>query len=210
MHTIKNLLAKYVGFLTAILAPLGVWGLFGFAIADSAFYGAPLDVVYAGYVATKPSYLLWYMIMGSAGSAVGSLFPYWLGWKGGEIALAKRVSKERFERIRQHFIEKEFWALAVPAMLPPPTPFKLLVFSAGVFEMGVWEFLGSIVVGRMVRFAIIGVVVWKFPALVVVFKQHAIWSSIGVLIILIVGFWYIWRSWNRPVLELEREVTRKT
>ena len=209
MKTIKAFLAKYVGFLIAVLKPLGMWGLFGFALVDSAFYGAPLDVVFAGYVTAKPSYLLWYMIMASAGSAVGSLIPYWLGWKGGEIALAKRVSKERFERIRLHFQEKEFWALAIPAMLPPPTPFKLLVFSAGVFEMPFWDFLGSIFLGRMARFAVLGILVWKFPQVFAVMKQHAVWSGIIVGLILLIGFWLIWRSWQRPVVELEQELEHK-
>jgi membrane protein YqaA with SNARE-associated domain len=209
LKTIKTLLAKYIAFLDKLFLPLGVWGVFGFAIADSAFYGAPLDIVVATYVATNHANTLWYLIMASAGSAVGSLVPYALGWKGGEMALAKRVSKERFERIRKDFEEKEFWALVIPSMLPPPFPFKVMVFAAGVFEMKIWQFLASIFVGRMVRFGILALIVIKFPQLLVAAKQHpAVGTSLALLTVAL-GLWLMWRFWKRPVVELEHELEHK-
>ncbi|MFT3971939.1 MAG: hypothetical protein QM699_00205 [Amaricoccus sp.] len=38
-------------------------------------------------------------------------------------------------RIRDRFEKQEFFAIMIPAMLPPPTPMKLFEFAAGVFEM---------------------------------------------------------------------------
>ena len=39
-----------------------------------------------------------------------------------------------------------------PAMLPPPTPFKLFVLAAAVSEMSFVHFLLAIFCGRVVRF----------------------------------------------------------
>ena len=73
--------------------------------------------------------------MAAAGSAVGGLLPYGLGRAGGELFLLKRINRQRFEAMRTRFESQEFWALAIPSMLPPPTPWKVVVFAAGVFEM---------------------------------------------------------------------------
>ena len=63
------------------------------------------------------------------------LLPYILGRAGGELFLLKRVNRERYDRLRIRFEKQEFLAMAIPSMLPPPTPWKLFVFAAGVFEM---------------------------------------------------------------------------
>src|ERR1700678_3049584 len=39
----------------------------------------------------------------------------------------------------------------VPSMLPPPTPWKLFVFGAGVFEMKTANFLLAVFCGRLIR-----------------------------------------------------------
>ena len=44
-----------------------------------------------------------------------------------------------------------------PAMLPPPTPFKLFVLAASIFEMRFWHFLLAIFAGRFVRFFVLSV-----------------------------------------------------
>ena len=172
-----------------MLQPLGSWGIFAVAILDSAAFGIPLDPVVAGYVYAHPAKIWLYVVMASAGSAVGSLVPYGIGRAGGELLLLKRIDRERFERIRDRFENQEFFAMMVPAMLPPPTPFKLFLLSAGVFEMRPYLFLLSIFVGRVVRFIILGFLVVKFgPGIVsmitAVMARHLAWVFVGFAILL--------------------------
>ena len=94
-----------------------------------------MDAVVAGYVYKQPSKFFLYVILAAAGSAVGSIVLYLIGYTGGEVLLRKRLSAERFGRIHASFEKHEFWALMFPAMLPPPTPFKLFVLAAAAFEM---------------------------------------------------------------------------
>src|SRR5207302_6985552 len=94
--TLKHILSRYTAFLWAILQPLGAWGVFVVAALDGAAFGLPMDLVIGGYVSQNHARLLLYVLMGAAGSALGSLVVYGIGYAGGEEVLRKRVSAERF------------------------------------------------------------------------------------------------------------------
>ena len=179
-----------------LLAPLGVWGVFAIAAVDAAFMGLPMDAIVAGYIYKDPSRLLMYVLLASAGSAVGSIVLYVIGYTGGEVLLRKRLSPERFAKIHASFDKHEFLALMLPAMLPPPTPFKAIVLSAAAFEMSFVRFLLAIFAGRFFRFLILGVLTLRFGPTVVevggkVVAHHFRWVLLGIALILVA--WLVWR-----------------
>lgn len=139
--------------------------------------------------------------MAAVGSVLGSLIPYGIGRAGGELLLLKHVDRKRFERLRDRFENQEFFAMMVPAMLPPPTPFKLFLLAAGVFEMRPALFMLAIFAGRVIRFMILGFLVVKFgPGIVglvtVVMARHLIWVIAAFLIL--IG-WFIYEfKFRRP------------
>jgi len=213
VHFLKHILSRYTVFVWGLLKPLGVWGAFGIAAVDAAFLGLPLDPVVAGYVYNDRSRFLLYAIMASAGSALGSLIVYAIGYSGGELLLRKRLSGERFDKIRSSFEKREFWALMIPSMLPPPAPFKLFVLSAGVFEMHFTHFLLAIFCGRMVRFLVLSVLTLFFGphvvtiAGVLIHKHLAITLGSAVVVLLVI--YVIYRLWRQPVVELEHELEKQ-
>jgi membrane protein YqaA with SNARE-associated domain len=168
-EAIKLLIVRYTQFIWNIVEPLGSWAVFAVAGIDSAFWGFPLDPLVAGYVYRDSSRFVLYSAMAAAGSAVGSIILYVIGYKGGEVLLAKRIPAAKFDRIRNSFDRHEFWALMFPSMMPPPFPFKLFVLAASVFEMNFWHFLLAIFAGRMVRFLILSVLVLQFGEQAVAF-----------------------------------------
>ena len=177
MKTIKHILSRYTAFLWALLKPLGVWGVLVVAALDGAFLGLPVDAIVAGYVYQDRARFVLYALMASAGSALGSIVIYVIGYKGGEELLRKRIPPERFEKIHAAFDKHPFWSLMLPAMLPPPMPFKIFVLAAAVSEMSFFRFLVAIFSGRMVRFLLLGLLTIKFGPDVVhmlgtVFRQH--------------------------------------
>ncbi len=187
MKTLQHIFLRYTAFLWAILQPLGAWGVFAVAALDGAAVGLPMDVVIGGYVAQNHARLLLYVLMGAAGSALGSLVIYAIGYTGGEELLRKRVSPERFEKLHAAFEKHPFWSLMFPAMLPPPTPFKLFALGAAVAEMSVSHFLLAIFLGRSVRFLALGILVVKFGPEVVhtlrtFFSHHFHWLLIAVAV----------------------------
>ena len=180
----------------AVLQPLGVWGVFAIAALDGAAVGLPMDVVVGGYVAQNHARLLLYVLMAAAGSALGSLVIYGIGYAGGEELLRKRVSAARFEKLHAAFEKHPFWSLMFPAMLPPPTPFKMFALGAAVAEMSIGHFLLAIFLGRTVRFLILGILVVRFgPGIIhtlrIFFSHHFHWLVIAV----VVGgaVWLLWR-----------------
>jgi membrane protein YqaA with SNARE-associated domain len=180
MHTIKHIISRYTAFLWALLKPLGIWGVFAIAALDGAAFGLPVDVAVGGYVSQNHARWLLYVLMASAGSALGSLVVYAIGYAGGEELLRKRVSPARFEKLHAAFDEHPFWSLMFPAMLPPPTPFKIFALGAAVAEMSISHFLLAIFAGRMVRFTVLAVLVVEFgPGVVhtlrVFFSHHFHW-----------------------------------
>jgi membrane protein YqaA with SNARE-associated domain len=197
LNTIKHLFERYSKWIGALLAPLGAWGVFAIAAVDSAFMGLPLDAVVVGYVYKNPSKFFLYVILAASGSAVGSIVLYIVGYTGGEVLLRKRLSPERFLKIHAAFEKHEFWALMFPAMLPPPTPFKLFVLAASAFEMRFTHFLAAIFAGRFVRFMVLSLLTWKFGPQFVeltgnLFRNHFKLVALGAVIAVLGWLWW-WR-----------------
>jgi membrane protein YqaA with SNARE-associated domain len=195
LNTIKHIFLRYSAFLWGLLKPLGAWGVFAIAALDGAAIGLPMDPIVATYVYQDRSRFLLYVLMASTGSALGSIVIYGIGYIGGEGLLRKRISPERFDKFHQAFEKHPFWSLMFPAMLPPPTPFKLFAMAAAVSEMKFTHFLLAIFAGRFVRFLVLASLTLVFgPQFVRIFggvlKQHWPWvlaaAAVGLAIWLVV------------------------
>lgn len=187
MTALSHTFAKYSALVWAALKPLGAWGVFAIAGIDGV--GIPLpgavDVVVATYVYSNPMLAWLYVIVASAGSALGCLVLYFIGYQGGEVLLRKRMSPEKFEKTRVSFENHRFLALMFPAMLPPPFPFKIFVLSAAVFEMRLSHFLIAIVSGRLIRFALLALLTIRFGPQIVTFTATAARQHIGLVLLII-------------------------
>lgn len=169
-----------------------------------------MDPLVAGYVYSNPHRAWLYCIAAAVGSALGSLVPYGLGRAGGELFLLKRIDEAKLKRIRDRFERQEFLALMVPAMLPPPTPFKLFVFSAGVFEMKPVAFLLAIVSGRLVRFGVLSVLTVLFGPQIVAEIKTLVKTHPSVLVLIVVGLllaaYLVFRLLRQPAKEIAEEI----
>ena len=204
----KSLLHKYTAFLLKWIVPLGPLGVFLAAILDAGAYGLPIDVVVAGFVYSHPAWFWLYTLMAAAGSALGCLIIYAIGYKGEEVLLEKRISAERFDALRRRFERQEFLAMMIPSILPPPTPFKLFVLAAGAFRMKVRDFLLAIFAGRVIRFLILSALVSYFGPEIVhgvgeLFRQH-LWWAMAILIIAIAIGVALWRKPRRAAVSKPR------
>ena len=205
------MLAQYTAWILGLMKVLGIWGPFVIAFADSALWGMPVDFIVATYVYQDRRRLLLYITMASLGSALGSIPLYIVGYLGGEKVLRKRISEERFLKIHRSFERHEFWALMFPGMLPPPTPFKIFVLGAAVFEIRFRDFLVAIFLGRFVRFGILSVLVlWFGPQIVSLFggvvKRH--WIATVAAIVFGVCLWLgvrLWRQARAPEQGMKQE-----
>ncbi len=189
MKRLSALFLKFSASLVAVLKPLGFWGAGVLALLDSSTIPVPMDLIISGYVWADPRHFYLYSIMAAIGSSIGGLLPFFLGRAGGELFLLKRVDRQRFEQLRDRFEKQEFFAVFVPSMLPPPTPWKLFVFGAGVFEMHLRDFLAAVFLGRLVRFTVEALLVIRYgPQIVTMVHDLARQHSAALLALLCAVF----------------------
>jgi membrane protein YqaA with SNARE-associated domain len=189
LKRLSALFLKFSAYLVAILKPLGFWGAGAIALLDSSSIPMPMDIIISTYVWADRGHFFLYCLMAAVGSSIGGLLPFYLGRAGGELFLLKRIDRTRYEQLRDRFERQEFLALFIPSMMPPPTPWKLFVFGAGVFEMRLLNFLGAVFLGRLVRFTAEGLLVLYYgPEIVTVVhdlaKKHLSTMLIGIGIVL--------------------------
>lgn len=197
MNSLKHIFNQYTAFFAGVLAYLGIWGVLVIATVDAVIPVIPLDPVIATYVYKDPGRFWLYCLMGSVGSALGSLVWFFVGRAGGELFLLKRINRKRLEDLRDRHERGEFFFIMIPSMLPPPTPMKLIILAAGVFEMRVPLFLSAMFVGRMLRFLILSFLVMRFgPGIVHMFgnllKEHMTAVLITLGLIAAAGFAWWW------------------
>jgi membrane protein YqaA with SNARE-associated domain len=137
-----------------VLVPaLGPFGLFVAAFLDSFLFLPELnDILVVSWSAAHPETAWVPVTMTTLGSLAGCSLIWWIGRRGGEPLLEKRFGVARLERTRAAFERWDLFALAVPAVLPPPVPFKIFVLSAGVFGVSYRRFAVSVGLARAVRY----------------------------------------------------------
>ncbi len=159
---------------------LGAPGVFVAAFLDSSFLSLPEinDLLVVTSSATSPHRGWLFALMATLGSVAGCSVLWWIGWKGEEGLIERRFGVHRVAKAREAFHRWDFLALAIPAILPPPMPFKIFVIAAGVFGFSYWRFVVTLLVARGLRYAIwVAVGVWYGERALQVFKNVDDWMS---------------------------------
>ncbi len=148
-------MAKLVTWIQVVLLPaVGPFGLFLVAFLDSSVLSLPEanDLLVVAGAAARPGWAWLYALLATTGSVAGCFVLWHFGRKGGEALIARRFGPARLERTRAAYRRWNVLALAVPALLPPPMPFKVFVFAAGAFGMSWRRFALTTFVARGLRY----------------------------------------------------------
>ena len=86
--------------------------------------------------------------------------------------LVMRLGVERFG----------FLAIGIPAILPPPLPFKIFVATAGALEYPRWKFLLTVMIARSFRYYVEGILAVFYGQRVLLFLKDN-----GLVILSVVG-----------------------
>jgi membrane protein YqaA with SNARE-associated domain len=150
---------KIVLWIQNVLLPtLGPAGLFVVAFFDSSFLSLPEinDILVVTSCSLHPRSAWIPITLATLGSLAGCSVLWEIGRRGGEPLLERRFGKAQVARTRVAFERWDLLALIVPALLPPPMPFKIFVLSAGVFGVPWRRFAGTLILARGLRYVFWG------------------------------------------------------
>ena len=136
---------------------LGAPGLFLISFLDSSFLTFPIinDGLLIDLSIQHPEKMPIYALMATLGSVLGCIVLFFLAEKGGEAVFHKHAG-DRAQAIHNWVVKNGFGGMLIAALLPPPTPFKVFVVAAGVFEVPIASFTSAIALARAVRYFGIG------------------------------------------------------
>jgi len=157
---------------------------------------------------THPRTAFFFPLFAATGSVLGCLLLYTIMQRGGLAVLHRRFRLERVQRVERVYARFGILALAVPALLPPPLPFKIFVATAGALQFPRRRFLWTILVARSLRYYIEGTLAVFYGERVLRFLRDN-----GLVIITIVGaappadcsFWVRGSAWSCPTRTLSNE-----
>ena len=177
---------------------MGAPGLFIIAYLDSSFLSFPEvnDIMIISMVMQHPHRLIYYVLMSTIGSVLGCLSIYYLARKGGEGFIRKRFKEHHVDRGLALVQKYGLLMLIVPALLPPPAPFKIFVLLAGVVAIPVWQFVTAIFVARIIRYGGEGLLaVWYGERAFTFLHDHAATIGLGLAgaALVVGGAWILWQ-----------------
>jgi len=136
---------------------LGGPGLLVLGLADNSLIPMPgsMDVLTIWFAVHHHSQWIYYAAMATLGAVVGGYVTYRLARKGGKEMLEHRLGPHSAQAFYERFERWGFWAVAVPALLPPPFPIVPFLLAAGAMQYSRQKFLLALTVGRGLRYGLL-------------------------------------------------------
>ena len=128
------------------------------AVADSSLLSLPEvnDIITVLRVAHNPNEVFYFPLLPALGSVIGCLILYRIARQGRDF-ITRRFQPKHLEQVERLYRRWGLLALAVPAILPPPLPFKIFVATAGALGYPLKRFIVTILIARLVRYYVWGI-----------------------------------------------------
>jgi len=128
-------------------------------VLDSSLLSLPevTDYLVVARCYAHPHTVFFFPMFAATGSVIGCLFLYTILRRGGQAVLHRRFRLEHIQRVESVYARFGILALAVPALWPPPMPFKIFVATAGALQFPRRRFILTIWIARCVRYYTEGV-----------------------------------------------------
>lgn len=190
---------KLPGWLAHAMASLGGAGLFVLAFFDSSVLSFPFitDLFVIEFSIYHHAFMLFYAGMATLGSLAGCIWLYLLGKKGGE-AYYRRREHQPPGRIRLWVSAHAFLSVFVPALFPPPIPYKAFVLAEGVFQVPLRSFILGVLAGRGLRYFAEGLLAVRYGAATETFlfahKLILVAIPVGLTIVSLIVSHFLFRA----------------
>jgi membrane protein YqaA with SNARE-associated domain len=163
---------------------------------DSSLLSLPEinDYLVVGRCYKYPSAAFYFPLFAALGSVLGCLLLYTIMRRGGQALLRKRFKPESIKRVERAYERFGVFAIAIPAILPPPLPFKIFVATAGTLEYPRWKFLLTVMIARSFRYYVEGILAVYYGRRVILFMKDnglVILSIVASLAVIAIIIYYI-------------------
>jgi membrane protein YqaA with SNARE-associated domain len=179
---------------------------------DSSLLSLPEinDYLVVGRCYKYPSAAFYFPLFAAAGSVIGCNILYTIVRRGGQAVLRKRFKLQSIKRVERAYERFGFLAIGIPAILPPPLPFKIFVATAGALEYPRWKFLLTVMIARSFRYYVEGILAVFYGKRVLLFLKDnglVIISIVGSLILIGAIVYFIVRRRMNANAPIEEEVS---
>ena len=173
---------------------------------DSSLLSLPEinDYLVVGRCFRQPSAAYYFPLFAAAGSVLGCHILYTIVRRGGQAVLRRRFNLASIKRVERAYERYGFFAIAIPAVLPPPLPFKIFVATAGALEYPRWKFLLTVMIARSVRYYVEGILAVFYGRRVLLFMKDnglVIISIVGALVLIGVVVYIVVKRRRGPAAE---------
>ena len=133
------------------------YALFAVAFIESSFFPIPPDVLLITMVIWDRRKWLRDAAICTAGSVIGALFGYIIGWgfyeTVGKLIVETYKMQAVVEIIRHKYIENAFLTVFTAAFTP--IPYKAITITAGLFKISLTTLIIASIIGRSGRFFLV-------------------------------------------------------
>jgi membrane protein YqaA with SNARE-associated domain len=208
-----DVIARRVGrFIVAVPVYVAGPAMILIGALDSSLLSLPEinDYLVVARCYAHPQSAFFFPIFPAIGSVLGCLLLYTIFSRGGLAVLHRKFRIDRVQKVERAYARFGILALAIPALLPPPLPFKIFIATAGALQFPRRKFLLTIMIARSIRYYTEGILAVYYGRRVLEFMKDN-----GLLIISIVAglvvvgiVVYLLSSRGRQAVEDSKQLTK--
>ncbi len=172
---------------------------------DSSLLSLPEvnDYITITRIAHNPSEVYYFPLFPAIGSVIGCLVLYRIA-RSGEKFISKRFHPKHLDRVQALYRKWGLFALVIPALLPPPMPFKIFVAAAGALNYPPMRFAVTILIARMARYYFWGILAYFYREEVKImlsWLEEHFFTVLGVmgavLVLIVIARWLVAKQKSR-------------
>lgn len=168
-----------------------LWAVALVSFLESAILPLPVDAVTVPVMLADRRRIARVVLVATAASVLGGLVGYLLGLLLYHTVVEWLIGlygwEAAFAEVQQDFHRQGVLIVAIGSITP--IPYKLIAIASGVEQLPFLLFLGISLLGRGLRFAFFGLLIWRFgPAIRSLLDRHARIAGWLVLVLLVGGF----------------------
>jgi membrane protein YqaA with SNARE-associated domain len=169
--------------------PKAPYALFGIALAESSVFPIPPDVMLIPMVIANPRKAWVYAAICTAGSVIGGILGYAIGYflyeTLGQWVISTYGLAAQFEAYRAAYQEWGLWIILIKGLTP--IPYKLVTIASGAAAFNFWVFIAASIVTRGARFFLVAALLYWFGEPIRDFIERRLTLVTSSFLVVLVG-----------------------